>query len=170
MTLAEMMVSVGVGFLVLTLVAAVFMSSSFSFTAMGNYVTMDQSSRSALDQMTRDIRRSRDLTSFATNQLVFTFSGTTNLIYKYDSSSGNLTSWKTGDTVTNVLLKGCNYLQFSMYNNVPQTGGTLNTAATVGQAKAISVNWRCSRSILGRRNTTEYIQEAVIVIRNKPVS
>jgi prepilin-type N-terminal cleavage/methylation domain-containing protein len=169
MTLPEMLVSVAVGSVALMLAVTVFTSSSISFTSIGNYIVMDQKSRSALDQMTRDIRRSQNLTSFASNQLVFVYSGTTNLTYTYNSSLGQLTSYKTGDTTTNVLLTGCNYLLFSMYNNVPQPGGTLTNAASVSQAKAISVNWRCSRNFLSRTNS-EYIQESVIVIRNKPVS
>lgn len=169
MTLAEILVSVGVGSVALMLAAVVFTSSSISFTSIGNYISMDQKSRNALDQMTRDIRRSQNLTSFATNQLVFVFSGTTNLTYAYNSSLGQLTSYKTGDAATNVLLTGCNYLVFSMYSNVPQAGGALTNALSVSKAKAISVNWRCTRSFLGRTNS-EYIQESVIVIRNKPVS
>jgi hypothetical protein len=136
---------------------------------MGNYITLDRSSRNALDQMTRDIRRSRNLTSFITNQLVFVYSGTTNITYNYNPNSQQLTSWKTGDATTNVLLSGCSYLQFAMYGNIPQPGGTLTNATSVSGAKAISVNWRCSRSLINRTNS-EFIQESVIVIRNKPVS
>jgi len=169
MTLPEILVSVGLGSVALMLAVTVFATSSISFTSIGNYVTMDQKSRSALEQMTRDIRRSQNLSSFASNQLVFVYSGTTNLTYAYDSSSGQLTSYKTGDASTNVLLTSCNYLSFSMYGNVPQLGGTLTNATSVSQAKAISVNWRCSRNFLSRTNS-EYIQESVIVIRNKPVS
>jgi prepilin-type N-terminal cleavage/methylation domain-containing protein len=169
MTLPEMLVSVGVGSVALMLAATVFTASSVSFTSIGNYVAMDQKSRSALDQMSRDIRRSQNLTSYATNQLVFVYSGTTNLTYTYNSAAGQLTSYKTGDTTTNVLLTGCSYLLFSMYSNVPQQGGTLTNTTTVSQGKAISVNWRCTRNFLSRTNS-EYIQESVIVIRNKPVS
>jgi prepilin-type N-terminal cleavage/methylation domain-containing protein len=169
MTLPEMLVAVGVGSVVLMLAATVFTSSSISFTSIGSYIAMDQKSRSALDQMTRDIRRSQNLTSFTTNQLVFVYSGTTNLTYAYNPSLGQLTSYKTGDATTNVLLTGCSYLLFSMYSNIPQPGGSLTNASSVSQAKAISVNWRCSRNFLNRTNS-EYIQESVIVIRNKPVS
>jgi len=168
-TLVELMVSLGVGALVLTGVAAVFVSSNFSFAAVGNYVNMDRSSQSALDQMSRDIRRAANLTSFASNQLVFNYAGATKLVYSYDPAVGNLTSWKTGDAQTNVLLTGCDSLQFSMYSNIPQPGGELTNATTISKAKAISVNWHCSRTILGDRRNTEDSQEAVIVIRNKPV-
>src|SRR6266496_1915963 len=81
MTLVEMMVAVGVGCLVLMSMALVFASSSRSFVAMGNYVSMDRASRNALDQMSRDMRASKDLTNFSSTQLVFKYLGSTNLIY-----------------------------------------------------------------------------------------
>jgi prepilin-type N-terminal cleavage/methylation domain-containing protein len=170
MSLVEMMIGMAVGSLVLMVVAAVFVGSTFSFAAMRNYLNLDQTSRNALDQMTRDIRRSANLASFATNQMVFNYAGATNLVYTYNPSAKSLTSWKTGDTVTNVLLTGCDSLQFSMYGNVPQPGGSLTNATLVAKAKGISVNWRCSRTILGKKRNTEDMQEAVIIIRNKPVS
>lgn len=169
MTLAEMMVAVGVGSLVLTSVMAIFLCSNVSFLAMGNYVSLDQSSRLAVEQMTRDIRNCQNLVSFSSNQLVFVYSGTINLTYNYDSTAGTLTSWKTGGT-TNTLLTGCDSLAFSMYSNVPQPGGTLTNATTISQAKAISTNWKCSRMIRGTKVNSENMQEALIVIRNKPVS
>ena len=168
MTLPETLMGVGVGSLVLTSMMAIFLTSNRSFVAMGNYVSLDQASRNAVEQITRDIRNAQNLTSFQTNQLVFTLGSTSNLVYSYDPNSRQLTSWKTGGT-TNTLLTECDSLQFSMFSNVPQTGGTLTNATTVGQAKAISTNWKCSRTILGSKANTEYIQEAMIVIRKKLV-
>lgn len=168
-TLVELMVATGVGALVLTGVAAVFIGSNISFSVVGNYVSLDRSSEKALDEMSRDIRRSANLTSFADNQLIFNYAGTTNLVLTYDAAARNLTSWKTGDATTNILLTGCDSLEFSMYGNNPQPGGNLTNTTTISSAKAISVNWRCSRTILGNRRNTEDTQEAVIVIRNKPV-
>ena len=168
MTLPETLVGVGVGSLALMSLMMVFMTSNKSFVAMGNYVSLDQASRMAVDQMSRDIRNSQNLTSFSTNQLVFTYSGTTNLVYSYNPSARTLTSWQTGGT-TNMLLTGCDSLKFSMFNNVPQPGGSFTNATTVGQAKAISTFWKCSRTILGAKVNSEYMQEALIVIRKKPV-
>jgi hypothetical protein len=168
MTLPEMLVGVGVGSLALMSIMMIFMSSNKSFQAMGNYISLDQASRLAVEKMTRDIRNSQNLTSFSTNQLVFTYSGATSLVYSYDPTARTLTSWQTGGS-TNTLLTGCDSLKFSMYNNVPQPGGTLTNATTIGQAKAISTFWKCSRTIFGSKINTEYMQEALIVIRNKPV-
>src|SRR5436309_4049897 len=119
MTLVESLMGVGVSSLVLTSLMFVFLTSNRSFIAIGNYVNLDQTSRLAVERMTRDIRNSQNLTSFSTNQLVFTYSGTTNLVYSYNSSARTLTSWKTR-SATNTLLTGCDSFLFSMYDNVPQ--------------------------------------------------
>ena len=169
MTLVEMLISVGVGSLVLTSIMMVFVTSNRTFVAVGNYVSMEQNSRSALDQMTRDIRKSKNLISFATNKLVFNYSGTTNLTYAYNPTSRQLTQWKTGGQ-TNVLLSECDSLAFSMFNNIPQAGGTWSSTTSVSQGKCISVAWKCSRKIIGKKVNTEDMQQALIVIRNKPVS
>lgn len=168
MTLVELMVATGVGSLVLASIMMVYVTSNKTFISMGNYVAMEQASRNALDQLTQDIRKSRDLVTFATNKLVFKYSGTTNLTFYYDPSARQLLKWKTGGQ-TNVLLSNCDSLKFSMFGNVPQAGGTFATTTTVSQGKSISVAWRCSRTVLGKKINTEDMQEAQIVIRNKPV-
>jgi type II secretory pathway pseudopilin PulG len=168
MTLVELMVATGVGSLVLVSIMTVFVTSNRTFVGMGNYVVMEQASRSALDQMTRDIRKAKNLISFSTNQLVFNYLGTTNLTYRYDPEARQLAQWKTGGA-TNVLLSGCDSLTFSMYNNIPQPGGVFTNTTSVSRGKSISVAWRCSRTIMGKKITSEDMQEAQIVIRNKPV-
>jgi type II secretory pathway pseudopilin PulG len=168
MTLVELMVATGVGSLVLASIVTVLVTSNRTFVSMGNYVAMDQASRNALDQMTRDIRKSKNLLSFATNQIVFNYAGATNLTYLYDSQKKRLIQWKTGGQ-TNVLLSSCDLLSFSMFSNIPQPGGVLSSTTDVKKGKAISVAWRCSRTILGKKVNTEDMQEAQIVIRNKPV-
>jgi hypothetical protein len=169
MTLVQMMVAVAVGCLVLAMMGTIFLTTTCSLTAVGNYVTMDQASRNALDQMSRDIRKAQTLISYSTNQLVFNYAGTTNLVYEYDPDSRTLSQWKTGDSATNYLLTGCQSLQFSVYNSVPQPGGTFLTATNVSQAKCVSVAWQCSRMVLGKQTSTEQMQQALIVIRNKPI-
>jgi type II secretory pathway pseudopilin PulG len=169
MTLPEMMVSVSVGAMVLTMIATVFMTSTRSFAMMSNRYNMDQTSRMALDQMTRDIRGALNLVSFSTNQLVFSLGGTNNLTYRWDPSSRQLVQWKAGDANTNVLLSGCDFLKFSMFRNTPLPGGSSTNASTVAQAKCISVAWECSRTVLGKKLDIEDMQQALIVIRNKPV-
>ena len=163
MSLTELMVATSVGMLVLAIVATLFMTSSRSFAAMTNYVSMDARSRNALDRMTMEIRQAGDLVEFSTNRLKFTAFGDTNsfLIYDWNSGTRCLTQWKTGDATTNSLLTDCDQLTFSIYNS------TFAAATNLAQAKGLSVNWKCSRTILGKQNTSEDMQQALIVIRNK---
>jgi prepilin-type N-terminal cleavage/methylation domain-containing protein len=164
-TLPEMMVSVAVGSLILAAMAMVFMTSARSFAAMANYVDMDASSRNTLDQMTRDIRQAGDLVQFSPTYLKFTTLGQTNsfLIYSWNAGTGCLTGWETGNSLTNVLLSGCDQLTFSMYDS------SFLATTNISLAKGICVNWKCSRTILGNKTTTEDMQQALIVMRNKPL-
>lgn len=163
MTLVELMVSIAVSSLILLCMSVVFGGSLRCFAATSNYVNLDNVSRNALDQMTRDIRQAGDLTSFTTNRLQFTKFGTTNVAFVYDwnSNSRKLTSWQIGSGQTNVLLTDCDKLTFGVYKS---SGAA---AANITEAKTIGVNWKCSRAVMGRNVNSEDMQEALIVIRNK---
>jgi hypothetical protein len=127
---------------------------------------MNRTSRNALDQLTRNIRASKNMVSFDPSMLVFNYDGAgTTLTYQYDSSAGTLTeSWSTGQST--VLVSGIapNCFAFSMFDRslVP----TSDPSPYMG--KVISVAWNCSRTILGNRSTSEPIQQAQIVMRCKP--
>jgi len=169
MTLVELMIGLGIGSLVLMSIMMILITSNRSFAALGNYSSMEQFSRNAVDQMTRDIRKAKNLLTFSTNEVVFNYAGPTNLTYSYNPGSRKLIQWKTGGQ-TNVLLSECDSLSFSMFSNVPQPGGALINTTSVSQGKCIRVAWKCSRTIIGKKFNTQDMQEALIVIRNKPVS
>ncbi len=170
MTLAEVLVALGVASLVFMVIAMSFTIANRSFAAMGNYVDLDRTSRQVLDQMTRDIRKSKDLISFSTNRLELNYSGSNSLVYAWDSSTGTLTKWQTGDAQPTRLLTGCSSFAFSLYKKIPSIGGGYPQATLVSEAKAVGVAWKCSRTVLGPMVNTEDMQQAIIVIRNKPVS
>jgi len=161
MTLVEMMVAVAVGSLILAVIATASMTSALWFSALANYVDMDAKSRNALDQMTLKVRQAGALTEFSPTHLKFAAPGQTNsfLAYDWDSATGSLMEWNTGDSTTNTLLTGCDKLAFSLYN------ASFAATTNLSQSKGLSVNWKCSRTVLGRKNT-EDMQQALIVIRN----
>ncbi len=165
MALAEMMVAVGVGSLILMVLAQVFLTSAFSFAALSNYVSLGARSRLALDQMTREIRRAGDLVEFSPSRLKFALQGPSNsfLVYEWDAQSRQLTETKTGDGATKVLLTECDQLTFSMRDSV------FAPTTAVAQGKGIRVAWRCSRTILGKKTTSEEMEQALIIMRNKPL-
>ena len=165
MTLPEIMVTVAVGSMLLSVMAILFMTTARSFVTAGNYVNMDTYSRNALDRMTAEIRQAGQLTEFSPTHLKFARQGQTNsyLVYNYNPGTRWLTEWKTGTTTTNTLLTECDQLAFSLYNVsfLPETN--------LLKSKGLGVNWKCSRTILGKKTTTEEMQQALIVIRNKPL-
>jgi hypothetical protein len=56
-----------------------------------------------------------------------------------------------------------------MYKNAPLTGGTVGQTTNPGLGKCIRVAWQSSRTVTGMTRDTESIEQALIVIRNKPV-
>lgn len=164
MTLAEMLVSMAVGGIVLAAVGRLSLFTARSFVAMGNYNDLDRASTFCLDTMTREIRKTRALTSYSTNQLVFTDQDTNTLSYTYNPSTRELTRTKAGTTT--VLLKQCDYLYFEISQRNPSTNFTFYPVTSYSEAKLVDVSWRCSRQIFGAKVNTESVQTAKIVIRN----
>ena len=165
--LTETMFAIGIGITFLVALMGIFVSSSLSFAGVGNYINMDRRSRNALDQMTRNIRSAKLLTSFDPAALVFNYdaAATTNLAYRYNAAAGMVTEeWTvSGGTTTNNLLTGCDSFTFSLYDH--DLAPTTDVSA--GQGKVISVGWHCYGTALSRTNS-EYMQQAQIVIRNQP--
>ena len=71
LTLVELLVAAGLSTMVFASMASLMFFSGRSFVALANYVDLDNSSRSALDRMTTDIRQANKLTSYSATNLVF---------------------------------------------------------------------------------------------------
>ncbi len=144
-----------------------------SFAALANYVELEQKSQIALDTMTRDIRQVNCLSNFGTmtlngqtitNSLTFLDSDGQALTYNYT----NQVLLRTKGTVSRMILTNCDTLSFQIYqrNTIPNNYDQYN-AGDVTTCKQISVNWICSRTILGSKLNTESVQTAKIVIRKE---
>src|SRR5439155_26404126 len=136
-----------------------------SFAAIGNYVDLDNSSRKAVDVMTKEIRQTAALSGYQTNALTFTDYDGKPLQYIYDPAEQKLTRVK--DAIATVLLTGCDNLEFYIYQRTPQPGtNSFYAASDATQCKLVEMKWRCSRSLLGKQANTETVQTAQVVIRN----
>jgi hypothetical protein len=165
--LIDLLIGSGLSAIALALVGMFTVFGTRSFTAMGNYVNLDQYSRNALDVMTREIRQCTRLVGASTNYLVFEdFDGGT-LRYEYVSSDKNLYRIKNGQTDAKPLLTGCDFLRFSIFQRNPILG-TYDQYPTADPTtcKLVQLSWVCSRRILGNKNT-ESVQSAKVVIRKK---
>jgi prepilin-type N-terminal cleavage/methylation domain-containing protein len=166
LTLIEMMVAMGIGVILLTGITVIFITGLRSYLSMGNYIDMNLKSRSTLDRLTRDIRKSKDVVSCTPSMLVLDYDGTTHLTYSYDANARALTR-QIGNLTPDTLLTRCDQLEFKMYQKSPQAGGDFLMTTNIAQAKSINVNWQCSRLCFGVISNTEGMLQASVVIRNK---
>ena len=176
MSLVEMLIAVSASVIVLAslMVVAVFVSTNLM--AISNYSDLDKKSRNALDTMGRDIRNSTQLLSYATNSIIMSNLDTSTFSYTWDPSQTTFTRSFTnasGTVSATVLLTNCDYLSFNIYRRNPTNPPSgsygpyfVSSAGAVNQTKLINVDWRCSRTILGVKRTTESVQTAQITIRN----
>jgi prepilin-type N-terminal cleavage/methylation domain-containing protein len=165
LTLAEIMVAVAVSSIALAALTAFAFYSGRSFAAIGNYVDLDNTSRKAVDLMTREIRQASALSTYQTNQLTFADYDGKALQYTFDPVQRKLTRLK--DSVSTVLLTECDNLQFYMYQSTPQPGTNSFYATTdPAHCKLIEMKWKCSRSLLGKNANSETVQTAQVVLRN----
>ena len=171
MTLVEVLVAMGVGSILFVAVGTLAFYSARSFAALSNYVELDNFSRNALDQMSREIRQADALLTGTDHQLVFQVTNPTNgvasqVTFTYDPGTRKLTRTQGGTTTT--LLKECDFLKFSIYQRNP-IGGTYDQYPTANPAtcKLVQMSWICSRNILGKKANTESVQSAKVVIRKQ---
>ena len=173
-TLVEMMVAVGLGSLVLAVVMMLYLFGLRSFGAMGNYAQLSTNSRQSLDSMSRDIRQATDVLAFNTNLpirslILATYTGT--VTYSWDSTAGVLkcVTFDNGQATTRTNLTGCDQWNFSLFQRTPASMYAFTPTTDRKLCKLISMSWKCSRKILGKKANTEDVMTAQVVIRNMNV-
>ncbi len=174
LTLLELMVAMAVGMIILAIIGSVSLWSTKSFAAMANYTDLDNASRNALDRITREIRQVRGLISYTETgpqkELALLDDDGQPIYFRFNSGSQTLTRTKSGDS--EILLRECTALNFSLYqrNNVSNTFNQYTVASGTNAAltcKVIQVNWVCSRKLLPTELiNSESVQTAKIVIRH----
>src|SRR5580765_7578237 len=145
LTLIEVMVAMGLGSIVMTMIASMTMYSSQAFYSMSNYVDLDVHSRNAVDVIGRELRQSTALVSFRTNtnNRFITLTNTTtatSVSLNWSKDSGLLTLAKTGQP-TQTLLTGCdnwNVAFFTRAPNVSSTNLSFNAASDTNSCKLIN--------------------------------
>jgi hypothetical protein len=179
MTLVELLVSCGLGSLVLSVIAMLWFFSARSFASLGNYTELDQRSQHALDLVTRDVRECSQVIAFTNTGPVRTISLTNedrniNIKYTWDSTLRTLVCEKTGEAPITYLTE-CESCDFVPYQRTPLKNKTyvfypatnINGNYDVTLCKLVSMNWKCTRSILGNAVNSERTESAQIVLRNK---
>ena len=159
------MVAMAIGSLLIGAVVSVSVSSSRSLASLFNVVNLNEANRLALDQMSRELRQARYVSDLGTNELTFVDWDDQKVIYRYVPSDRALLRSKNG--VDQVLLTGCDDLTFRLFQRTTTAGSFKQTvAATATGRKVVSVNWTCSRDIMGMKANEETVQSAKIILRN----
>ncbi len=165
LTYLEMMFALAIGSVVMAGVMETWLITSRSFAAMANYCDLDDQSRNALDNITRDLRQSKVVSYYSTNTLTCSNIDGTTFTYGWDPASQIVYKSQRGQT--NVLLTGCTYLCYQIFFRNPTNLFWFPYTATnqPSLTKLVQVDWCCSRRILNQYNT-ESMETAKIVLRN----
>ena len=170
----ELLVAVGIGALVLAVVATLANFGARSFATMVNYSDLDQKSRQAIDIMIREIRQATRVTgmhtALPTKWLRLTNADLGHTVtFTWTSTNGVVVFEKTGQPARN-LLSDCDAWDFALYTRQPyfiNNSIKFNPATNLSDGKLIDMSWKCSRSLIGQKVNSESVQTAQIVLRNK---
>jgi hypothetical protein len=173
-TLVEAMIAVGIGGLVMAVVASMSIYSARTFSAMSNYVDLDVHSRYALDVIAREVRQATAVVAAGTNGSVSYVTLTNvdtaaSIRVAWNMDRATLSLQKT-DQPEKVVLTGCDRWKVWFYNRAPNVSSTnlsFNQVTDLTTCKLMNMSWKCSRTIMGSKMNTESVQTAQIVLRNK---
>lgn len=164
--LAEAMVGVCIVVMILLALFAFSMFSTRSFATMYNYVDLDDANRIAMDTLTRDVRQCKRVIDCTSSRLIMEDYNGLTLGYIYDADARTLR--RTNIASNKIILKQCDRLLFKIGQRNTTAGGyDVYAAATPATAKVVNVSWLCSRTLFGRKENTESVQTARIVIRKQ---
>jgi hypothetical protein len=164
-TLAEMLMAMGAGSLILAVVASSSIHSGRALQAMVNYSEMAQDNQLALDQLSQTIRNAEQISSYSSNSRTVVYEGT-NMTFTYLPDSKILRRTYKGTNVN--VLTGAENLQFHIYQrNVVSNTFNQYLASSSTNAKAVIISWTMRDSVRNQQQT-ETTHSARIVVRNNP--
>lgn len=174
MTLAEMLIALGVASIVLAMTMGLFLFSMRSLGAVRNYTEMDGKSQHAIDLMLREIRQATLVLDCQTNGSTTWLKLANTLVspavtntFTWTPATGLLTWNKTGQSTT-TLLSGCDSWSFAFYIRMADSNGVFYSTSDINSCKLINMSWKCSRQNIIKHMNTESIVTAEVVLRNKP--
>ena len=137
-TLAEFLVSSGVGSLSLVAIAYVTFFSARSYVSLANYVDLETKSRNTLDTMSSEIRQANSLTSYNSTNLTFQDYDGATLQYNFSPTAGKL--YRVKNNQTKELLNGCDSLTFGVFQRNPTNNYAVVATTTPSLCKLIQLN------------------------------
>jgi len=169
-TLVEVLVTTAVFSISALALASIFVFSVRSFAAMANYTTLEQDNRTAMDQLTTEIRQARAVVGVSSNSITVINGDHVSISYFFNPQTKEFIR-SASDGNRKVLLDNCSLLTFQLFQRNPVGGSydiypaaTNNWQATV---KVIQLSWKSSRTLAHGAVNSENVQTARVVIRKK---
>ena len=163
-SLVELMFAMAIASALVAMVCATVIGFSQWSIGLGNYLSMNQQSRTALEVIGRDFRMASLVNEISDDRIslsVPTASGGTSVIlYELDTGARTLTRTEGGDS--RVILETVNSIDFRFFNVLGVESDR------VGDVKVVQVNAEMQRSVRAATNTN-YPISARFTMRNKVI-
>lgn len=165
MSVAEFVVAMGISVIVLAALSSFALFHSRGFAATMHYVELDQASQNAINAMCRELRGMDRITNSSAIGITAVARDGTEIRYRYENRTRTLIRVAGGRT--NTLLTGCEIARFTVEQNStnPRTLDCL-VATNDMDVKAVTINFVCSRAILGQSARMQTPHTARVVLRN----
>ena len=177
-SLVELSITLGVGSIVLVVLA---MLSSFglqSFLVMGNCAALDDKSRLAADQTTRELRKATrvlryDVQPDGKSLLVTNKVEGYAVEYSWNADSRTVTCQRTDESPF-VFLNDCDTWEATFFQNVPLASLSEPYLPATNQfgildlnhARIVALSWKCSRPVALSKARTENAHSLQVALRN----
>src|SRR5438045_2815259 len=124
-TLPEAIIAIGVTAMLVVALCSFTVFTGHNFAALFNYVDLDDVNKTAMDQITRDVRQANRVSSYATNRLTLEDADGMPIIYSYNATNKTLIRRSTYNGVTSdkTILTQCDKLKFEMAQRNTRYGG-----------------------------------------------
>jgi len=177
-SLVELAVTLAIASIVLVVLGTLASYGLQSFLVMGNCVALDDKSRIAADQITRELRQATRVSRYYVEPeskiLVLTNSlQGYSIKYVWSAEARTLTCEST-DQPPSVCLEDCDAWDATFFQNIPQPSVSDPYLAATNQfgildlnrAQIVSMTWKCSRPVVVSKAKTESAQSIRVALRN----
>ena len=177
-SLVEMMVGVGVFSLVIMALMGTYIFSVKSMASMYSYALLDSRNRLAMDQLTREIRQSKQVLEYSTNSITILAVNddetTSRVKYVFDPGSKRMLRRNLSDGTSRMLLDNCSLLSFQLFTRCPSNAvfGSFPVAVNnwSNTVKVLQLTWKTAIVRPDNIANSENVQTARIVIRKQQTS
>ena len=177
-SLVELAVTLGIGSIVLVVLGMLSFYGLQSFLVMGNCAALDDKSRLASDQITREIRQATRVLRYDIQPegklLVLTNSLEGYSVEYFWNAETRTVSCDKSDQLPSICLSDCDVWNATFSQNFPLASmSSPYLAATnesgmldLNQARIVSLSWKCSRPAAVSRTRTESAHTLRVALRN----